>query len=121
MAGTASSRFPYSLFDAGPHVTFERFERGQALRTTLQGIDGVQRIAAFSKGFYKLHAEGTRLFATDLRMGQEPAYIFTFAVGSSTAPCGRWCRPSSWAQGRACLAACGGCGGGLRRALPPPR
>lgn len=70
----------HSLLDAGPQITFERFERGQALSGALQGIEGVGRIAAFSKGFYKLHADGARLFVTDLRMGQEPAYVFTFAV-----------------------------------------
>ncbi|PTT87691.1 hypothetical protein DBR42_11180 [Pelomonas sp. HMWF004] len=66
--------------DAERQITFDRFERGVALSDALQGIEGVQRIAAFSKGFYKLHDDGTRLFVTDLRMGQEPNYIFTFAV-----------------------------------------
>jgi inner membrane protein len=70
----------YSLFDAEPRITFDRFERGVALSDALQDIEGVQRITAFSKGFYKLHADDTRLFVTDLRMGQEPSYIFTFAV-----------------------------------------
>ncbi|MFN3304403.1 MAG: metal-dependent hydrolase [Roseateles sp.] len=79
----------YSLLDARPQIVFDRFERGTALGPALQNIDGVQRIAAFSKGFYKLHAEGDRLFVTDLRMGQEPSYIFTFAVaehGSAARP-----------------------------------
>jgi inner membrane protein len=70
----------YSLLDAEPQITFDRFERGTALSSALLDIDGVQRIAAFSKGFYKLHADDARLFVTDLRMGQEPSYIFTFAV-----------------------------------------
>ena len=70
----------YSLFDAGPQITFDRFERRGALSHALQDIEGVQRIAAFSKGFYKLHADGSRLLVTDLRMGQEPNYVFTFAV-----------------------------------------
>ncbi|MFG6430799.1 metal-dependent hydrolase [Roseateles sp. LYH14W] len=79
----------YSLFDAEPRITFDRFERGAALSDALQDIEGVQRITAFSKGFYKLHADDTRLFVTDLRMGQEPSYIFTFAVaeqGTSARP-----------------------------------
>ena len=69
-----------SLLDDDAPMDFERFERGSALREALLGIDGVQRVAAFSKGFYKLHADGARLFVTDLRMGQEPDYVFTFAV-----------------------------------------
>lgn len=75
----------YSLLDARPQITFDRFERGTALGPALHPIDGVQRIAAFSKGFYKLHADGGRLFVTDLRMGQEPHYIFTFAVAEQGA------------------------------------
>ena len=70
----------HSLLDRTPDMTFERFERGGALATELQGVDGVQRIAAFSKGFYKLHQRGERVLISDLRMGQEPTYVFTFAV-----------------------------------------
>lgn len=70
----------YSLFDGGRQIMFDRFESGTALSSALQDIEGVQRIAAFSKGFYKLHANDTQLLVTDLRMGQEPYYVFTFAV-----------------------------------------
>ena len=70
----------YSLLDAAPRIEFDRFPRGSALAPELQGIDGVQRIAAFSKGFFKLHQNGVRVLISDLRMGQEPTYIFTFAV-----------------------------------------
>ncbi len=70
----------YSLLDATPHIGFDRFERGTALAAELQGLDGVQRIAAFSKGFYKLQQDGARVSITDLRMGQEPAYTFSFVV-----------------------------------------
>jgi inner membrane protein len=69
-----------SLLDATPGMTFDRFERGSALAAEVQGMDGAQRIAAFSKGFYKLEQRGTRVLISDLRMGQEPAYVFTFAV-----------------------------------------
>ena len=69
-----------SLLDAPPRMDFERFDRGSALAADLEGIDGVQRVAAFSKGFYKLHADGDRLLISDLRMGQEPSYIFSFVV-----------------------------------------
>ena len=69
-----------SLLDVGPHVAFDRFDRGMALSGEVLGIDGVQRIAAFSKGFYKLQEEAGRILISDLRMGQEPAYFFSFAV-----------------------------------------
>lgn len=70
----------YSLLDAEPRLVFDRFDRGAALGAELQGVDAVQRIAAFSKGFYKLAQQGDRVLLSDLRMGQEPAYIFTFVV-----------------------------------------
>ena len=80
LAGPTYHEGFYSLFDGGRQITFDRFERGTALGSALQDIEGVQRIAAFSKGFYKLHANDTQLLVTDLRMGQEPYYVFTFAV-----------------------------------------
>jgi inner membrane protein len=70
----------YSLLDAQPHVHFDRFDRGVELAEDLAGIEGVKRIAEFSKGFYKLQDDGGRIVISDLRMGQEPAYIFSFAV-----------------------------------------
>ncbi len=80
----------YSLLDAAPQMTFDRFERGMALAPELQGNLGAQRIQNFSHGFYKLHeSDSGRVFITDLRMGQEPAYSFSFAVaqrGSALKP-----------------------------------
>jgi inner membrane protein len=70
----------YSLLDDAPRIGFDRFERGTALAGELQGIEGAQRIVAFSKGFFKLQQSGARVLITDLRMGQEPAYIFSFVV-----------------------------------------
>jgi inner membrane protein len=70
----------YSLFDDRPRVTFDRFPRGNALMAEVRDIDGVKRIADFSQGFYRLREDGHRVLISDLRMGQEPAYTFTFAV-----------------------------------------
>ncbi len=70
----------YSLLDAAPRMSFDAFARGDALAAELQRNQGVQRIRAFSRGFYALRQDGARVLISDLRMGQEPAYIFTFAV-----------------------------------------
>lgn len=71
----------YSLLDAEPHITFDRFDRGTALLPELQGNLGAKRIQDFSHGFYKLQEnKDGRVFITDLRMGQEPAYGFNFAI-----------------------------------------
>lgn len=40
----------------------------------------MQRVAEFSRGFYKLGVEDSAVLVTDLRMGQEPYYSFAFAV-----------------------------------------
>ena len=71
----------YSLLDAEPRIVFERFDRGSALAADLKELEGVRRIQAFSKGFWKmqLRPDGYARI-TDLRMGQEPSYTFDFAV-----------------------------------------
>jgi len=69
-----------SMLDHGPRMHFDRFDRGSALEAELQHIDGVRRITAFSRGLWRLRQEGAQLLVTDLRMGQEPAYIFNFVV-----------------------------------------
>ncbi len=69
-----------SLLDGPTTMGFERFARGQALAAELPGHDGLARIQAFSKGFWKLQEKGGRVLLSDLRMGQEPAYIFTFVI-----------------------------------------
>jgi hypothetical protein len=49
----------------------------------------VASIAAFSRGFFRVEERAGTLRITDLRMGQEPDYVFSFAVarrGSSPQP-----------------------------------
>jgi inner membrane protein len=71
----------YSLLDRERRIAFDRFPRGAALYEELRGDQNVERIARFSRGFYKMSQHGTRVLITDLRMGQEPFYAFTFVVG----------------------------------------
>jgi inner membrane protein len=75
-----------SLLDDGRQIHFDRFEQGDALAAELSKVVGVQKIRDFSQGFYKLHEEGSRLLVADLRMGQEPSYIFSFAVAERHSP-----------------------------------
>lgn len=76
----------YSLLDAQPQIEFDRFAKGNALAAELQHIDGVQRLTAFTKGFYKFEQRANRLLISDLRMGQEPNYSFSFAVAEEYSP-----------------------------------
>jgi inner membrane protein len=68
----------YSFFDADRTIAFRRVDRGAALAPALAHIDGVQRIRAFSKGFYALRDDGGLIRITDLRMGQHPTFTFAF-------------------------------------------
>ena len=76
----------YSLLDQGRTIAFDRFERGAQLEPEVGGMQGYRRIRDFSQGFYALRQQGQRLLISDLRMGQEPAYTFTFAIAERASP-----------------------------------
>ncbi|MET0334356.1 MAG: metal-dependent hydrolase [Rhizobacter sp.] len=69
-----------SLLDGAAPMHFDRFPSGRALAPEVQAIEGMQRLSAFTQGFYKLHETSGRIVITDLRMGQEPTYTFSFAI-----------------------------------------
>lgn len=75
-----------SLLDAQPQMGWRRYERGADLIAQHGELEGVRRIAAFSQGLYRLQAKEGRLLLSDLRMGQEPGYVFTFDLGPLDAP-----------------------------------
>lgn len=70
----------YSVFDDGRALRLARFAGTPRLRESLAGVDAVERLARFSQGFYRLDERDGRAWITDLRMGQEPHYIFSFQV-----------------------------------------
>jgi inner membrane protein len=77
----------YSLLDRERVMRFDRFERSTPELDAALGTSApVRTLAAFSHGFYKLSVQGQRVLLTDLRMGQEPHYIFSFAVGEQRSP-----------------------------------
>jgi inner membrane protein len=70
----------YSLFDGHRPIRFDRFPTDASLRPQLAHIETVRRMAKFTKGLYKLEVRGNKAVLTDLRMGQEPGYVFAFEV-----------------------------------------
>lgn len=70
----------HSLLDDSPRIAFDAFPRGNALLAETRDFDAVRRIAAFSHGFFRLREADGKVLISDLRMGQEPFYSFTFAV-----------------------------------------
>jgi inner membrane protein len=71
----------YALADGGRLIQFDAFDSGQALTQQHAQHPQVQRLARFSDGFYRLQERDGRLWLTDLRMGQEPGYVFHFDIG----------------------------------------
>ena len=71
----------YSLLDPEPRVDFQRFPSDPGLLAGLEDHWPAQRLQWFSQGFCALRRFGDEIAVIDLRMGQEPAYIFQFVVG----------------------------------------
>lgn len=83
----------YSLLDktdgtgtGKPSIVFDAFPRGIALYESLSRSWAVQRIAWFSHGFFRMTEQDGVVRIADLRMGQEPHYIFDFAVAQRQSP-----------------------------------
>lgn len=70
----------YSLLDPQQRVAFERFPRGEALYEPWRHLEPVAQVARFSHGFFSMAERDGEVRITDLRMGQEPFYFFTFVV-----------------------------------------
>ena len=70
----------YALLDRDRKVSFQRYPRGEDLYRQSSDNWYVARIAWFSHGFFGMRREHGRLLISDLRMGQEPSYTFTFAI-----------------------------------------
>lgn len=93
----------HSLLDAPGPIRFESFDQGRGLADALPGHDGLARIRGFSQGFWSLQvAPGGRLVLSDLRMGQEPYYVFRFVIAQRQAGTGAWqaTQPAVSAGGR---------------------
>lgn len=71
----------YSLLDPTSEIRWQSFERGGGLLHQWQQQPAVARLHWFSHGFVNLtQPAADTLHLTDLRMGMEPAYSFSFAL-----------------------------------------
>lgn len=70
----------YSLLDDSRNIVFREHPRGAELYERLRGNWSVARMAWFTHGFFKMEQRGDRVYITDLRLGMEPSYGFTFWV-----------------------------------------
>ena len=71
----------YSFMDGDRAVRFVAHSRGGALVAENAQHPQLQRLGRFTDGFFKIQSDNGLLVVTDLRMGQEPAYVFTFDIG----------------------------------------
>jgi inner membrane protein len=71
----------YSILDNSDTMQFKKYRSEKVFLKPLQDNWAVQRLQWFSKGFYKVSRIGDDIVLSDLRMGVEPLYFFSFAVG----------------------------------------
>lgn len=71
----------YYTLGSGREPRLTRFPSRPGLLEPLAGTPAVQRLQAFTDGYYAVGLQGDRVVITDLRMGAAPAYAFAFAVG----------------------------------------
>jgi inner membrane protein len=70
----------YSFLDSDRDIRFDKFASQPGLIAELGDNWSVQRMAWFTRGFYSLRDVKGQLELTDLRMGQEPNYVFRFIL-----------------------------------------
>ena len=76
----------YSLLDAGSEVQMRRYPSENVLLTGIEEHWPVQRLQWFTGGFYAVRSAGSDVVITDLRMGLQPDFVFSFKVGELGAP-----------------------------------
>ncbi len=75
----------YSIFDDTKSIKFTRYESRTELLEPLADNWGVKRLQWFSHGFYRVSQPSpSEVLITDLRMGVENAYVFSFKVADIT-------------------------------------
>jgi inner membrane protein len=82
----------YSLLDRERTLNTTRYPSEPALLAGLEQHWPVRRLQWFTGGFYAVSRRDHAVVMTDLRMGLEPDYIFSFKVGEVSNP---HARPSS--------------------------
>ena len=70
----------YSLLDADRTIRLERYASEAPLLEATIDIWAVQRMAWFTHGFFKMQQRDGKAILTDLRMGSEPNYVFSFEL-----------------------------------------
>ena len=78
----------YSLLDQSEDVSLHQHKSQNHLLTEIQQSWPVKRLIWFTKGYFKVWENSGDIIMSDLRMGMEPNYVFSFAVAKSSNPNG---------------------------------
>ncbi len=76
----------YSILDDNKNIRFTQYPRSLDLLDNLQDSWPVQRLQWFTKNFYSANLKNNDIVITDLRMGGEPDYVFSFKVAEMANP-----------------------------------
>ena len=71
-----------SLLDDDAPIRFHAIDRRPQLLEQATALPSVARLRWFADDFVKAHRDGADLLVSDLRMGAEPDYVFTFRVAT---------------------------------------
>jgi len=75
-----------SLLIDEPSIRFNRYTLGKSALEEASDIWAVERLRWFSRGFVRARVDNDRLVVSDLRMGQEPVYVFSHVVAARDNP-----------------------------------
>jgi inner membrane protein len=70
----------YSLLSDSEPGPWRHFASADELAPAMDGHWAFERLAWFTRGYYAIRSEADAVVVTDLRMGSEPAYVFSFVV-----------------------------------------
>jgi inner membrane protein len=73
-----------SVLDNPPTVNLDAYPTQPELLNDIASEWGVRRLQWFIKGLYSVRTKGNAVVMSDLRMGVEGSYVFTFEVGRLT-------------------------------------
>ena len=65
-------------------TTIYQHSRGNGLAGCLADNEALEKLAGFSKGFYRIEKRDGEILVADLRMGLTPGYVFRYAVARET-------------------------------------
>lgn len=74
----------YSLLNNSKQLDFHWYDKGEPIYESWRGNWNVDRMAWFTHGIFSMQERGSEVLISDLRMGQEPYYTFSFVIGKDT-------------------------------------